>query len=112
MHRGRRLQAQLDVLEAYRAERGLTVNLGKTKFVLLAGADSEEDAPGRGVGRSPHLRGTLEAAPELQYLGVVFHCCRPLGSRRHLPWPGVARFAAALFEGCCAELGLEATAYC
>ncbi len=74
------LQAQLRLLEAFCAERGLTVNLAKTKVVLLAGADSEEDALQRvQSARLTYGGGMLEAAPEFKYLGVVFHCCRPIG---------------------------------
>ena len=41
------LQRQLDLLQQYFSDRGLTVNLTKTKVMLLAGADSEADAAGR-----------------------------------------------------------------
>ncbi|KAI7843528.1 hypothetical protein COHA_002770 [Chlorella ohadii] len=66
------LQAQLRLLEAFRAERGLTVNLAKTKVALLAGADSEEDALQRvQSARLTYGGGMLEAAPEFKYLGVL-----------------------------------------
>lgn len=42
-------------------------------------------------------------------MGVVFHCCHPIGESAALARAGVARFAAAMFEGRCAELGLQAT---
>lgn len=106
----RGLQAQLRLLEAYCAERGLTVNLVKTKVMLLAGADSEEEALQRA--RSARLTfggGSLEAVPEFKYLGVVFHCCRPLGESAAPGRASAGRFAAAMFEGRCSQLGLEAT---
>ena len=104
------LQAQLRLLEAYCAERGLTVNLVKTKVMLLAGADSEEDAMQRTQRAAlTYGGGSLAAVPEFKYLGIVFHCCRPIGESAAPGRASVGRFAAAMFEGRCSQLGLEAT---
>ena len=103
------LQRQLRILEQYSAERGLTVNLAKTEVMLLAGADSEEGAL-RTVRRAQLTFGgkRLEGTIQFKYLGVVFHCTQPLGESASACRAAVARFAAATFEGRCAELGLEA----
>ena len=104
------LQAQLRLLETYCAERGLTVNLVKTKVMLFAGADSEAEALQRVErARLTYGGGRLAAVPEFKYLGVVFHCCRPIGESAAPGRAGVGRFAAAMFEGRCQQLGLEAT---
>ena len=103
------LQQQLRLLEQYSAERGLTVNLTKTEVMVLAGADSEEGAL-RTVRRAQLTYGgkRLEGTTQFKYLGVVFHCTQPLGESASACRAAVARFAAATFEGRCAELGLEA----
>ena len=103
------LQQQLRLLERYSAERGLTVNLTKTEVMLLAGADSEEGAL-RSVRRAKLTYGgkRLEGTTQFKYLGIVFHCTQPLGESASACRAAVARFAAATFEGRCAELGLEA----
>jgi hypothetical protein len=104
------LQHQLQILEGYCAERGLTVNLVKTKVVLLAGAASPEAALQRVLRAGLRFAGQrLEGATQFKYLGVVFHCTQPLGESAGQARAAVARFAAAMFEGRCAELGLEAT---
>ena len=103
------LQRQLDLLQRYCAERGLTVNLKKTKAMLLAGADSEEAAMAQ-VQRAglTYAGQRLEGTTQFKYLGVVFHCTQPLGESAAGARAAVARYAAAAFEGRCAELGLEA----
>ena len=103
------LQRQLDLLQQYCTDRGLTVNLTKTKVMLLAGADSEADASGR-VQRAgiTYAGGRLEGTCSFKYLGVVFHCTQPLGESAAQGRTAVAYAAAALFEGRCAHLGLEA----
>ena len=103
------LQHQLRLLEAYCAEQGLTVNLGKTKVMLLSGEEQEAKALAR-VQRA-HLTYAgqrVEGTTDFKYLGVVFHSTRPLGESAAGARAAVARFAAAAFEGRCAELGLEA----
>jgi hypothetical protein len=103
------LQQQLRLLEQYSAERGLTVNLTKTEVMVLAGADSEEGAL-RTVRRAQLTYGgkRLEGTTQFKYLGVVLHCTQPLGESASACRAAVARFAAATFEGRCAELGLVA----
>ncbi len=103
------LQRQLQLLETYCAERGLEVNLEKTKAMLLAGADGEDSAlqlvqRAQLTYAGQHVKGTTE----FKYLGVVFHATRPLGESAAGARAAVARFAAATFEGRCAEMGLEA----
>lgn len=51
----------------------------------------------------------IAAVAQFKYLGVVFHCTRPLAETASEGRAAVARFAAAMFEGRCAELGLEAS---
>jgi hypothetical protein len=104
------LQQQLHILEQFCADRGLTVNLKKTKVLLLAGGEDEEDA--MAIARAAGLTyagGTIEAVSHFKYLGVIFHCVQPLGECAAEGRASVARFAAAMFEGRCSELGLEAT---
>ena len=103
------LQAQLRLLESYCQRWGLTVNLTKTKAMLLAGAASEQEA--LRIVRQARLTyggGSVPAVTEFKYLGVQFHCCRPLGESAVAGRCVSARFAAALYEGRLAELGLEA----
>lgn len=77
----RGLQAQLRLLEAYCAERGLTVNLVKTKVMLLAGADGETEALQRAErARLSYGGGKVEAVSEFKYLGIIFYCCRCNGT--------------------------------
>jgi len=104
------LQRQIDLLQQYCTDRGLTVNLAKTKIMLLAGADSEDQASGR-VQRAgfTYARKRLEGTCSFKYLGVVFHCTQPLGESAAEARTAVARYAAAMFEGRCAHLGLEAS---
>ena len=52
--------------------------------------------------------GYVDAVTEFKYLGVVFHCCDPLGESAAAGRASVVRFAASLFESRCEELGLEA----
>ena len=103
------LQQQLRLLEQYCAERGLAVNVVKTKVMLLAGAADEQTAM-QHVRRARH---TFDGAPvagvaAFKYLGLVFHCTQPVGEAAAEGRARVARFAAASFEGRCTALGLEA----
>jgi hypothetical protein len=105
----RGLQAQLQELEAYSQENSLTVNLTKTKAMLLAGARSEAAALQRVQDASLTFAGaSVPTVPQFTYLGVVFHCCQPLGESAAAGRAQVARFAAAQVDARCAELGLEA----
>jgi hypothetical protein len=98
------LQQQLRLLEQFCAERGLTVNLDKTKVMLLAGADNEGHALQRvAAARLTYAGGRLKGTTEFKYLGVVFHCTKPLGESAAAARAAVARFAAADFEGQCAQ---------
>ena len=90
------LQQQLRILEQYCAERGLTVNVVKTKVMLLSGAADEQTAMQR-VRRARH---TFDGAPvagvaAFKYLGLVFHCTQPVGEAAAEGRARVARFAAA-----------------
>ncbi len=103
------LQRQLAILQQFCAERGLTVNLDKTRLVLLAGAASPDDALCRVQRAGIKYAGQrIPGATEFKYLGAIFHCTQPLGESAAAGRAAVARFAAASFEGRCAELGLEA----
>jgi hypothetical protein len=104
------LQAQLQLLESYCQQWGLTVNLSKTKAMLLAGAKDEAEAL-KSVKRArlTYGGGRIEAVTEFKYLGIVFHCCLPLGESAASGRAAVARFAAVQFESRCEELHLEAS---
>ena len=77
------LQRQLRLLEAYCAEQGLTVNLGKTKVMLLSGEEQELlEAKALARVQRAHLTYAgqrVEGTTDFKYLGVVFHSTRPLG---------------------------------
>ena len=78
-------------------------------IMLLSGEEQEAKALAR-VQRA-HLTYTGQRVVEttnFKYLSVVFHSTRPLGESAAGVRAAVARFAAAVFEGRCAELGLEA----
>ena len=103
------LQQQLQLLAAYCAERGLTVNLAKTKAMLLSGAATAEEALQRVARAQLTYDGQrVQGTAEFKYLGVTFHCTQPLGESAASARAGVARFAAAAFAGRCDALGLEA----
>jgi hypothetical protein len=83
--------------------------LAKTRVMLMAGASSPEGALRRVArARLTYAGGILEGSVQFKYLGVVFHCTEPLGEYAAEARASVARFAAAAFEGRCADLGLEA----
>jgi hypothetical protein len=103
------LQAQLRELEAYCRDNSLTVNIKKTKVMLLSGAASEDVAMRKVQAARLTYAGTIvPAVAEFKYLGVDFHCCRTLGESAAAGRAGVARFAAARVDARCSELGLEA----
>lgn len=85
------------------------VNVGKIRVVLLAGAKTADDAVAQAErARISYDSTPVPVAPEFKYLGVVFHCCDPLGESAAAGRAAVARFAAAEFEARCSKLGLEA----
>ena len=99
--------------EAYCRENGLTVNVKKTKVMLLAGATSEEAALRRvRKARFTYAGSEIEAVPDFKYLGITFHCCKPLGESAAATRAAVARFAAASFEARCEELAWRQPSYC
>ena len=103
------LQAQLRLLEAYCQEWGLTVNVTKTKIVLLAGGSSATEAMAQAERARIRYQGSpVPVASEFKYLGVVFHCSTTLGESAAPGRAAVARFAAAEFEARCSQLGIEA----
>ena len=103
------LQRQLQLLEAYCAERGLEVNLEKTKAMLLAGADDEASSLAHVQrARLTYAGQPVKVTTEFKYLGVVFHSTQHLGESAAGARASAARFATAQFEGRCAEMGLEA----
>ena len=103
------LQQQLLLLEQYCEERGLTVNMEKTKAMLLVGADDEASALAQVQrARLTYAGERVKGTTQFKYLGVVFHATQPLGESAAGARAAVARFAAAAFEGRCAEMGLEA----
>lgn len=77
--------------------------------MLLSGASTEAAALRRTKDAQLTYAGNcIEAVTEFKYLGVIFHCCKPIGESAAAGRAAAARFAAAQFDGRCAELGLEA----
>ena len=68
------LQQQLDVLQQYCQQWGLTVNLLKTKLMLLSGARTQQEAQQTAEAAGLRFAGQpLAAVVSFKYLGIVFH---------------------------------------
>ena len=104
------LQAQLTVLEAFCQQRGLTVNLVKTKVMLLAGQLGNTAAVALAKrGRLSFAGKQLQVVSEFRYLGVVFSCSQTLVASAAPARCAPARLAMLDMRERCNLLGLEAT---
>ena len=103
------LQRQLDLLQQYCSQWGLTVNTVKTKVMLLCGARTERlaleaaEAAGLSFGGAQ-----LEAVASYKYLGIVFHSSTCLAGVAGTARAQLARAAMHSCRARCAELGIEA----
>jgi hypothetical protein len=77
--------------------------------MLLSGASSEQAAMCLvQAARRTYGGERVPAVAQFTYLGVEFHCCHSLGESAAAGRAALARFAAAMVDARCAELGLEA----
>ena len=98
------------MLEAFCQQRGLTVNLVKTKVMLLAGelGNKAADAAAK-RGRLSFAGKQLPVVSEFRYLGVVFSSSQTLAASAAPTRCTPARLAMLDMCECCNRLGLEAT---
>ena len=102
------LQRQLDLLQQYCQQWGLTVNTVKTKLLLLSGQRTQRQAQ-QAVEQAKLSFGSqpLEAVASCKYLGITFHTTCLAGAAA----PARAKAAWAALHNCrarCAALGIEA----
>ena len=69
------LQAQLDVLDTYAAQWGLTVNIAKTKAVVFRNKASQVYPLPLVVDGE-----TIEVVDSFRYLGIDLHCAKPMAA--------------------------------
>jgi len=103
------LQRQLNLLQQYCQQWGLTVNTVKTKLMVLSGARTQQAAlelaqqAGLSFGGQP-----LQAVTSFKYLGITFHSSTCLAGSAA---PARNKAAGAALHNCrarCAALGVEA----
>jgi hypothetical protein len=103
------LQRQLNLLQQYCQQWGLTVNTVKTKLMVLSGARTQQAAlelaqqAGLSFGGQP-----LQAVTSFKYLGITFHSSTCLAGSAA---PARNKAAWAALHNCrarCAALGVEA----
>ena len=103
------LQRQLDLLQQYCQQWGLTVNTVKTKVMLLSGARTQKAALQTAEAAGLSFGGKqLVAVTSFTYLGMVFHSSTCLAGAAG---PQRAQLGRAAMHSCrarCAELGIEA----
>ncbi|KAL4855790.1 Retrovirus-related Pol polyprotein from type-2 retrotransposable element R2DM [Chlorella vulgaris] len=103
------LQRQLDLLQQYCEQWGLTVNAAKTKLVLLSGQRTQQAAVDTAQRAALSLAGQpLEAVSSFRYLGITFHASSCIAGAAA---PARAVAARAAMHSCnarCAALGVEA----
>jgi len=103
------LQRQLDLLQHYCQQWGLTVNTGKTKVMLLSGRRRQKEALEVAEAAGISFAGQrLPAVTSFTYLGIVFHSTTCLAG---VAGAGRAQLGRAAMHSCrarCAELGIEA----
>ena len=105
------LQAQLAVLEAFCQQRALTVNLVKTKVMLLAGhKDSSAAVAAAERGRLSFAGERLPVVSEFRYLGIVFSSSRTLAATAASARCIAARLALHDMRARCSFLQLETAA--
>jgi len=103
------LQRQLDLLQQYCQQWGLTVNTVKTKLMLLSGQRTQQAALRAAAAAQLCFGGQLlEVVASFKYLGIVFHASTCLAGSAA---PARTQLARAAMHSCrarCAELGIEA----
>lgn len=103
------LQRQLDLLQQYCSQWGLTVNTVKTKVMLLSGARTQPAAQSAAeAARLSFGGGQLEAVTSFKYLGIVFHSSTCLAGAAGAARAQLARAAMHSCRARCAALGIEA----
>ena len=108
------LQRQLDLLQQYCQQWGLTVNTVKTKLMRLSsGSDSGRDTE-RAAQQAAEQAGVtfggqpLEAVTGFKYLGIMFHASRCQAGAAAPARAAAARAAMHKLQARSAELGIEA----
>ena len=103
------LQRQLDVLQQYCQRWGLTVNLVKTKLMLLSGARTQQSAQQTAEAAGLRFAGQpLAVVVSFKYLGIVFHSSTCLAGCAAAARALLAHKAMHDCRARCAELGIEA----
>ena len=103
------LQRQLNLLQQYCSQWGLTVNTVKTKVMLLSGARTQLAAQQAAEAARLRFGGQLlEVVTSFKYLGVVFHSSTCLAAAAGAARAQLGRAAMHSCRARCAELGIEA----
>lgn len=102
------LQAQLDILERFCKRLGLTVNLVKTKVMLLAGEHSSQAALTAAQNGKVSFAGErLPVVSEFRYLGIMFSSSRTLAAAAAPGRCTAARLALLDMRARCSFLELQ-----
>jgi hypothetical protein len=102
------LQAQLDLLQQYCQQWGLTVNTVKTKLMLLSGCHKEQAALQTAQQAGISFGGQrLEAVSSFKYLGITFHASRCLAGAAAPKRTAAAWLAHHNCNARCAALGIQ-----
>ena len=105
------LQRQLNLLQRYCQQWGLTVNTVKTKAMLLSGAGKQHAAQTITEAAGLTFGGRqLEAVTSFKYLGITFHSTTCLAGAAAPARTQLARLAMHNCRARCAELGIESAA--
>ena len=103
------LQRQLNLLQQYCRQWGLTVNIDKTKLMLLSGRRTQHAAQQTAEAAGLTFAGQqLAAVTSFKYLGIAFHSSTCLAGAAA---PARAQLARLAMHNCrtrCAEVGIEA----
>jgi hypothetical protein len=103
------LQRQLDLLQRYCQQCGLTVNTVKTKLMILSGQRRQGDAQRAADAARLSFGGQqLEAVTSFKYLGITFHSTQQIAAPAAAARAGAAWAALHRSNARCAELGVEA----
>jgi hypothetical protein len=103
------LQRQLDLLQQYCEQWGLTVNAAKTKLMLLSGRRTQQAALETAQQAGLSLAGQqVEAVNSFKYLGITFHASTCLAGAAAPVRAAAARAAMHNSNARCAALGVEA----
>ena len=103
------LQRQLNLLQQYCRQWGLTVNIDKTKLMLLSGRRTQHAAQQTAEAAGLTFAGQqLAAVTSFKYLGIAFHSSTCLAGAAA---PARAQLARLAMHNCrtrCAGVGIEA----